>query len=308
MNQTELGSKRLAKALFAIWMVLAVWLLLRAVIVETAIQSRFLSHRQPINLEDSFESQVTDHGLPRLRSAPLTELRYALAEILLLALGFYLLLKCAERLSTRPWGRRLARPLALVGALTVALIILAPRPQPRPVPQLWAPRSSTDQLERQNGAHQIERPNLTAFFPAQTQSFKLQSLDGQPHTLALARPGRFILIDFWASSCAPCIKAFPTLRALAPELAKLAPIDLVMVSLDRSALAAMNASSPAIESAQYLVMEGKEWDHDIVKAFRITSIPHTLMVLPDGRSYPVDLQNSRWVECVKAVLSRSDAR
>jgi thiol-disulfide isomerase/thioredoxin len=117
-------------------------------------------------------------------------------------------------------------------------------------------------------------------------------------------PGRFI----WASSCAPCIKAFPTLRALAPELAKLAPIDLVMVSLDRSALAAMNASRPAIESAQYLVMEGKEWDHDIVKAFRITSIPHTLMVLPDGRSYPVDLQNSRWVECVKAVLSHSDAR
>jgi hypothetical protein len=289
MNQTDSGSKRLAKALIAIWMVLAVWLLLRAVIVETAIQSWFLSHRQPINLESPLESQVTDYGLARLRSAPLSELRYALAELLLLALGFYLLLKCAERLSTRPWGRRLARPLALVGALTVALIILAPKPQPRPVPQLWAPRSSIDRPARPDGAqpgerkqgseNTIRRPNLAAFFPAQSHSFKLRSLDGQPHTLSLA-----------------------------PELAKLAPIDLVMVSLDRSAREAMNASSPAIESAQYLFTEGKEWDHDIVKAFRITSIPHTVLVLPDGRSYPVDLQNSRSVAFVKAVLSDPSAR
>lgn len=43
--------------------------------------------------------------------------------------------------------------------------------------------------------------------------FAVTDLDGKPATLAGLR-GKVVLIDFWATSCAPCVKALPRLKAL----------------------------------------------------------------------------------------------
>ncbi len=308
MNDPESGTTRLARVLFAVWIFVSIWLLLRAVVIETAIQSSLLSRYEQMNSGSDEGGQQADVAIERARDAPLSEIRLALTETLALALGFYVALRLSRCLSTRPWGHRLAQVFVLVGALAVAVALLDVRAPTRPMRLGEGPTTSVDLPIPQERTGPRVRPDLAGFFPAQNHNFTLRSLEGQPFTLPLVRPGRFMVIDFWASWCAPCVKGLPTLRALAPELARIAPIDFVMVSLDRSPIEAKRASEPAIESATYLFTEGNEWEHEIVKAFRITSIPHTVLVLPDGRNYPVDLNNQAGVEFVKAVLSDPGVR
>jgi len=48
---------------------------------------------------------------------------------------------------------------------------------------------------------------------AALRSLSLPDLDGQPHTLA-AWQGRPMVVNFWATWCAPCVKEMPELQAL----------------------------------------------------------------------------------------------
>lgn len=308
MNDSESGTTRLARVLFAIWMLVSIWLVLRAVVIETAIQSSLLSRYEQMNSGTDEGDQQADVAIERARDAPLSEIRLALTEAVALALGFYVASRLSRRFSTRPWGHRLAQVLVLVGAVAVAVSILGIGTPTRPMRRGEDPSTSMDRPTPRERTGPRERPNLAGFFPAPSRTFTLRRLEGQPFTLPLVRPGRFMVIDFWASWCAPCVKRLPTLRTLAPELARIAPIDFIMVSLDRSPIEAKRASEPAIESATYLFTEGNEWEHEIVKAFRITSVPHSVLVLPDGRNYPVDLNNQAGVEFVKAVLSDPGVR
>ncbi|MCF3107594.1 TlpA family protein disulfide reductase [Niabella sp. CC-SYL272] len=60
-------------------------------------------------------------------------------------------------------------------------------------------------------------------------------IDGQPFTLN-ALKGRLILIDFWASWCAPCVKEQPLLKELYKKFAasvKENKFEMVGVSLDK---------------------------------------------------------------------------
>ncbi len=60
----------------------------------------------------------------------------------------------------------------------------------------------------------------------------LRSPDGSPSRLAdLLRPGRRLLVNFWATWCVPCAKEMPELERLAPAL-KRAGVDLVGISVD----------------------------------------------------------------------------
>ena len=54
-----------------------------------------------------------------------------------------------------------------------------------------------------------EQPAGTADTPA----LKVQTIDGQSYDLA-ARRGKWVVVNFWATWCAPCIKEMPELSAL----------------------------------------------------------------------------------------------
>lgn len=55
------------------------------------------------------------------------------------------------------------------------------------------------------------RAPLSAGTPA--PDIAVTDLDGKPASLGALR-GKIVLIDFWATSCAPCVKALPRLKAL----------------------------------------------------------------------------------------------
>jgi thiol-disulfide isomerase/thioredoxin len=73
-------------------------------------------------------------------------------------------------------------------------------------------------------------------------SFKLARLDGGGDFALGEARGKVVLVDFWASWCAPCQKSMPQLDALAKEF----PADrfaLVGVNVDSDANAAKKALS-----------------------------------------------------------------
>lgn len=56
----------------------------------------------------------------------------------------------------------------------------------------------------------ITTPTLTS---AQTPDFSLKDSAGKTHRLS-DYPGKWVLINFWATWCAPCLKEIPDLTAL----------------------------------------------------------------------------------------------
>jgi thiol-disulfide isomerase/thioredoxin len=83
--------------------------------------------------------------------------------------------------------------------------------------------------------------------PWPAPSFSLKGMTGQARTLSEFK-GRVVLIDFWASWCAPCKESFPALDSLHEELNG-EGLEVVAINVDedrKSALAFLAARSPSL--------------------------------------------------------------
>jgi thiol-disulfide isomerase/thioredoxin len=121
-----------------------------------------------------------------------------------------------------------------------------------------------------------ERSPLGSMLPDMSQS----TPEGETISLSDYR-GKYLLIDFWASWCAPC-------RAVNPEMLELYNkyhahgLEMLGVSLDRNA----EDWKLAIEQDSLIwdhVSDLMYWDNEISRYFGINSIPYTILVDPDGR-------------------------
>ena len=62
------------------------------------------------------------------------------------------------------------------------------------------------------------------------EDFDVATLDGEPDRVSNFR-GQFVLLDYWATWCGPCLVAIPELTALKNEL-KDYPFEIISISLD----------------------------------------------------------------------------
>jgi RNA polymerase sigma factor (sigma-70 family) len=128
--------------------------------------------------------------------------------------------------------------------------------------------------------------------------FAVKTLDGQGLSLADFR-GQFVLLDFWATWCAPCLAELPNLAEVHKAFGADPRFALVSLSLDESA----DDAASVVKAQKMAWHQGTIGpDSPVASAYGATAIPATFLIGPDGRILAMYLRGERIKAAVAAAL------
>jgi len=110
--------------------------------------------------------------------------------------------------------------------------------------------------------------------------FTLQSFSGDSVSLSQFL-GQVVILDFWASWCAPCRVSMPDLHVLWREVRDRGVV-LVGVSLDRSADAGANYLERAGYTEMVALYESAAASAAVARSYGVIGIPRTFVIDRDG--------------------------
>ncbi len=111
--------------------------------------------------------------------------------------------------------------------------------------------------------------------PFDAPDFTLVSVDDRTYTLSELR-GRWVLINFWANWCAPCLEEMPLLQELADDFRD--HLVILGVNMRESEAEVM----PFIESYGIRFPILLQPTDAMLLAYNITGLPQTFLVTPQG--------------------------
>jgi len=167
-------------------------------------------------------------------------------------------------------GPRLIAILAVAGALSLAALYVIVQPEGNGSPPKGMPETARTAQEAIFGQFKAERT------PLPEASFE----DGEGQKLTMdAFRGRWVLLNLWATWCAPCREEMPSLDRLEAELGD-EDFTVVAVSMDRNGvelarkfLAEVNVTHLAL----YADPSSK-----MMFALKAFGLPTTLLITPQG--------------------------
>jgi len=122
-------------------------------------------------------------------------------------------------------------------------------------------------------AEQAAAPSPTPPFYA--PDFALAALDGTSYHLAELR-GRWVLLNFWATWCAPCVEEMPLLQQLADDH----PESLLVLGINQREDAALVADFARDHGLRFPLLLNPP--DGIVLDYNIMGLPQSLLIDPQG--------------------------
>ena len=130
--------------------------------------------------------------------------------------------------------------------------------------------------------------------------FEIKTLDGKPLRLADYR-GKFVILDFWATWCGPCLEQEPHLRATFEAFARDGRVAIVSLSLDDNPeIARGHVLKQKLDWAQGFLGRAS----DVTGKYGVASIPQVLLIGPDGRVLARNLSGAEIQAAVTPELGR----
>jgi len=131
-------------------------------------------------------------------------------------------------------------------------------------------------------------------------AFAAEDIKGHPIRLDAFR-GKYVLLDFWATWCSPCVAELPRLQA-AHRLYGGTGLEIIGVSLDENKTAvtdfvkARNLPWPQLHNATSSA--------DLVESFGVSSIPATFLIDPQGTVVRLDLRGKKLDQVLSQLIKR----
>jgi RNA polymerase sigma factor (sigma-70 family) len=132
--------------------------------------------------------------------------------------------------------------------------------------------------------------------------FAVKTIDGK--TLKLDDfKGKYVLVDFWATWCGPCIAEFPALEEITDRYKADDRLVMVSLSLDKGVNDVIAFLKKRADHPDSIQGHLGEWtDEPVTKAWGVDSIPSVFLVGPDGKIIARDLRGAAIGAAVGGVL------
>jgi thiol-disulfide isomerase/thioredoxin len=130
-------------------------------------------------------------------------------------------------------------------------------------------------------------------------------------TIALSSlKGKVVLVDFWASWCAPCRKENPKLVQAYDEYKDAEfrngnGFAIFSVSLDKNKLAWKKAVNDDGLEWPYHVSDLKGWKNEAAKTYRVRSVPSNFLIDGDGKIVAVNLRGDALDAALRKLRKRN---
>ena len=131
-------------------------------------------------------------------------------------------------------------------------------------------------------------------------AFTVKTLDGKDLRLADLK-GKIVLLDFWATWCAPCVAELANLKAVHAVLGADPRVVMVALSLDESP----DVARAVVKDEKLSWLQGYLGpDSPVTEAYGATAIPATFLIGPDGRVLARDLRGEQTRAAIEKALGR----
>jgi len=160
----------------------------------------------------------------------------------------------------------------IAGALVASLLFAAGCKRPADAPEAAdpaaqdAPATVGEEPAQPAGAATPDMPEL-----------RLDTLDGTPYDLSAHR-GKWVVVNFWATWCAPCLKEMPELSALDAMREHVEVVGLAYEEIEPAALRAFLEKHPVVYPIAIVDVYDPPADFATPRG-----LPMTYLIAPDGK-------------------------